>query len=362
MKICLIGPADNYHIVKWYNWFKNAGDDVSVITFSEKHPSIVENIYCISTNTEVSSSDISKVRYLFHGIKIKDIVDKINPDIVSVHYATSYGTAVALSGIRNYVLSVWGSDIYDFPKKSIFHKLMLKYSLWKATHIFSTSQAMADETHKYTDKRIDITPFGVDVELFNPIKRTRLENDGKFVVGTVKTLSDKYGIRYLIEAVAKIKNERPDIPIELRIAGKGSQEKEYRKLAQEIKISQITKWLGFISQEEAAKEWANMDVAIVPSVLESESFGVSAVEAQASSTPVIISDIPGLMEATKPGVTSIVVPRRNSNELANAIVELYDNRKKYRELGEEGRKFVINTYEINMCFERIRDIFKSYFM
>ena len=53
-----------------------------------------------------------------------------------------------------------------------------------------------------------------------------------------------------------------------------------------------------------------MDCAIIP--YESESFGVSAVEAQACSCPVIISDIPGLMEATNPGVTSLVVLRGNA--------------------------------------------------
>ncbi len=105
----------------------------------------------------------------------------------------------------------------------------------------------------------------------------------------------------------------------MRIAGKGPQEESYHKLASELRIDDITYWLGFISQEEAASEWANMDVAIIPSTLESESFGVSAVEAQACGTAVIISDIPGLMEATRPGETSLVVHRNAPNEIASAI-------------------------------------------
>lgn len=69
------------------------------------------------------------------------------------------------------------------------------------------------------------------------------------------------------------------------------------------------KWCKYF-KEQAACESANMDCAIIPS--ESESFGISAVEAQACSCPVIISDIPGLMEATNPGVTSLVVLRGNA--------------------------------------------------
>ena len=84
--------------------------------------------------------------------------------------------------------------------------------------------------------------------------------------------------------------------MQLRIAGKGPQENEYKALAKELGIENITNWLGFIPQEQAALAWACMDCGILPSESESESFGVSAVEAQACCTPVIISDIPGLME------------------------------------------------------------------
>ena len=99
----------------------------------------------------------------------------------------------------------------------------------------------------------------------------------------------------MIKAVAIIKKTRPEIPIKLRIAGKGEKEEEYKQLAVKLGIADVTTWLGFISQEEAAREWANMDVAVIASTLESESFGGSAVEAEACGTAVIISDIPGLM-------------------------------------------------------------------
>ena len=260
-----------------------------------------------------------------------------------------------MSGVKGYVLSVWGADIYDFPKKSILHKALLKYSLKKADFLFSTSLAMAKEAQKYTTKKFEITPFGVDTELFKPSRKTR-ENDGLFIVGTVKGLSDKYGIKYILEAVATIQNENK-IPIRLRIAGKGPQAEEYKKLAKELKIDDITSWLGYISQEEAAKEWANMDVAIIPSTLESESFGVSAVEAQACGTPVIVSDVPGLVEATIPNVSSIVVHKNSSYEIVCAIEELYANKDLQVKLGQSGRNNVMNRFELDKCFISIESFF-----
>lgn len=354
MRICFLAPASNYHTKKWCKWFCEHGHEVHVITFiNDKIDNV--SVHFVDTGASADSGDSEKIKYLFKAKRVKKIVEQIKPDVLNVHYATSYGTVAALSGLKGYTLSVWGMDIYDFPKKSILHRTMLKYSLNKAGYLFSTSKAMVEETKKYTKKSIEITPFGVDMNLFNPDKRNR--NDTDFVVGTVKSLTPKYGIDYLIKAVSLIKKERPDIPIKLRIAGSGEKEEEYKQLAIDVNINSITDWLGFISQEDAAKEWANMDVAVVASTLDSESFGVSAVEAEACGTPVIISDIPGLMEATNPGVSSIVVPRKDENEIKNAILALYDDPDKRRKIGTLGRQFVSDKYEIDMCFHKIERLF-----
>ena len=353
MKICFIGPANSAHIIKWCDWFTNHGYEVHVVSFAN---ALINNtaVHYIGNQVNEHGGDFQKIRYLFGARKIKQIVEQINPDIISVHFASSYGTVAALSGLKKYVLSVWGSDIYEFPCKSFFHKTLLRFSLNKACEIFSTSKAMALETQKYTNKHIQVTPFGVDMKLFTPQKRDR-KDSSEFVVGTVKTLSPKYGIDYLLQSVAYVKKMRPDIPIRVRIAGKGTHEKEYKSLAENLGISSITDWLGFISQEDAAREWANMDVAIIPS--ESESFGVSAVEAQASGIPVIISEIPGLMEATSPEISSFIVPRKNAEAIGNILIDLYDNPMKRLQVGCAGREFVIENYEINHCFEKIEKLF-----
>lgn len=354
MRICFVGPANSAHIIKWCTWFTNHGHEVHVISFSQGDITNT-TVHVIDAGVTAQSSDFVKIKYLLSGKQIKKLIDEIKPDIVNAHYATSYGTALALSGVKEYVLSVWGSDIYDFPKKSPLHRALLKYSLWKAPHLFSTSKAMAREAAKYTKKEFEITPFGVDMILFNPDKRTRPKNEPPFIVGTVKGLSDKYGIADILRAVAYVRQEGK-LPIKLRIAGKGPQEKEYKGLAKELGIDDITTWLGFISQEQAAQEWANMDIAIVPSTL--ESFGVSAVEAQACGTAVIITDIPGLMEATEPGKSSVVVHKNSPEEIAREIVKLsvYNTRQHYE---RNGLDYVRRNYELNDCFRKIEKAFED---
>lgn len=367
MKICFIAPANNYHTQKWCSWFKNRGHQVDVISFTEGK---IEGcaVHYINSGAGVQSGDAQKIKYLFQARTVHKIIEKIKPDIINAHYATSYGTVAALADLPPYYLSVWGSDIYDFPNKSILHRMMLKFSLSEASWLLSTSKAMAEEAAKYTNKPFEITPFGVDCNLFSPDKTkvkegnaVNTKNGREYVIGTVKSLSDKYGIATMIRATAILKKAHPDVLVQLRIAGKGPQEAEYKTLAKELGIDEIIHWLGFISQDQAAAEWANMDCGIIPSESESESFGVSAVEAQACCTPVIISDIPGLMEATVPGKTSVVVPRNSPEKLAAAIYEMYIDADKRNSLGRNGRNFVCETYELNQCFSKIESIYKKHF-
>lgn len=356
MKICFLAPANSAHTKKWCKYFTGKNHEVHVISFVDAD---IENVvvHYVSTGAQADSGDLNKLKYLSKAGEVRRIVSEINPDIINVHYATSYGTVAALAGLKNYVLSVWGSDVYDFPNRSILHKALLKFSLRKAKYLFSTSRAMADEAAKYTDKSFEITPFGVDTGLFSPVNRQR-GDDGKFIIGTVKSLSRVYGIDYIIKAASIIMHEHPDIPLELRIAGKGPDEAMFRDLASELKVDTITSWLGFIAPQEAADEWANMDVAVIPSL--SESFGVAAVEAQACATPVVVSDIPGLMEATKPDLTSIVVPKQDERAIADAIVTLYNNNDMRREMGLSGRKYAEDNFEIAACFEKVENLFNTY--
>ena len=100
-----------------------------------------------------------------------------------------------------------------------------------------------------------------------------------------------------------------------------------------------------------------MDVAVVCS--NSESFGVSAVEAQSCGCPVVVTDIPGLMEATKPAETSVVVPKKNERLLADAIFGLYEDADLRGKMSIAGRDYVSKNYELNDCFKRIETLFEK---
>ena len=348
MRICFLAPINNYHTKKWCEYFVSRNHEVHVITLTKGN---IDNVYVhyVDSGVDVSDSDTKKIKYLFKYKKIKRLIKDINPDIVNAHYATSYGMIASLCNI-DYILSVWGSDVYRFPNKSILHKLYFKYLINKPKYILSTSNCMKNELSKYTSKKIYTTPFGVKMDLFKPTNK----NNNIFTVGTVKSLKDIYGIKDIIDSIEIIHSIRSDINIKVRIAGTGPKEDEYKEYATNKNVD--IEWLGYINEEEVVNVWNSIDVALIPSIY--ESFGVSAIEAQACSIPVMVTNCDGLLETTCDD-SRMIIEKNNPEELARAIIELYDNPIRRYNMGIKGREYVLSKYEYNMCFRHIEDIFNN---
>lgn len=359
MRICYVSHADSYHTIKWATNLAKRGHEVHVATLRSWNEGDYRDTGIMVHHLLDSAEEgcvLGKVRYFAAVPRLRSLIEEIDPDVVHAHRVPSNGLICSIACRRPYYLSVWGEDIYSFPKKSPLHKAITKRSLSSCAWLLSTSRAMAQEVRRYVSKKVEITPFGVDMALFNPSKRKRADDD-RFVIGTVKALEPRYGISTLLEGCAAFIRRHPGVDIEVRIAGRGSQEEELRALSQELGIGECVTWLGFIPQARAAQEWANFDVGVV--VSESESFGVSAVECQASGTPLVITDIPGLMEACDGGAAARVIRRGDASGLADEIDALYENPAKREEMGRVGRKYVEREYEIEKCFDEIEDLYQA---
>ena len=356
MKICYLADINSAHTHKWLNYFKNKGYDIHVISLGNGEYEGV-NVHCLDVTDNVmkKASDKNKLQYIKKIKRVKELVNEIKPDILHAHYATSYGLLGALADYHPYIISAWGSDVYDFPVKSPVHKMMLKYNLKKADYIFSTSNVMKEETQKYTNKNIEVTPFGVDINRFVP---RRTEKD-EVVIGTIKTLEEKYGIQYLVKAFAQLKDRNPDMNLKLRIGGKGSQEDYLKGLCRDLKIYNDVTFLGFVNPDDVVKEFQNFDIAVFPSTLDSESFGVAAVEAESCGTPIVVSEVGGLMESTKPGITSLVAKKASVEDLRDKIDILVKDKELRLKMGAAARKFVEDNYNLEDNFAYVDKLYKE---
>ncbi len=302
-----------------------------------------------------SSSYWDKVKYLKSVSTVKKLIKEYKPDIVHAHYASSYGLIGALARTEvPYVVSVWGSDVYDFPNIVPFGKNIIRFNLKKADKILSTSHVMAKETMKYTDKKIDVTPFGVDTGLFEP----QPFNDSlEFVIGNVKTLRPKYGIDVLIQAADMVIKNNPSKTIRLDIYGEGPQKEELIRLSESLGIADKVNFMGFVDNDKLPAVYNSVSVSV--SVSDSESFGVVAVEAMACGCPVVTSDADGFTEVVDNGVTGFLVPKRDPQATADAIQKFIDNPKLRKEMGKNGRKRVLNLYDWNDNVSKMINIYKD---
>lgn len=288
---------------------------------------------------------------------IKKSIRSFQPDIVHAHYLADNGLFGALSGFHPFVVSAWGTDIYDYPRRSGSRACVIRYVLKKADCLLSTSHVMAKEVFKYTNKEwLFVTPFGVDMSLFKPLPVER-PGDNHVVFGIVKTLKYGYGIDTLIDAFALLRERRPDLSIELRIVGDGPERDRLRQRVTDLGISREVSFAGRIENDKLPGIINQFDIFVALS--RTESFGVAVVEAMATGRPVIVSDAPGFTEIVEHGVSGLIVRRDDPHQASAAMETLVDDGILRRTLAENGRERVRALYDWNKNVEEMIAVYES---
>lgn len=312
------------------------GAEVSVLSLEPNH---IPKVDVRSVKPLYGLWNLTYLRFL---IQIKHVISAIRPDIVHAHYATSYGLLGVATNFHPLIVSVWGSDIFQFPRKSPLHRQLTRFVLEKADCVCATSEALRCETKKYTRNELGIvlTPFGVDLKTFRPATRTRAV-DSPVTIGTVKLLEPVYGIEYLIRAFALISAKYPRV--RLVIAGGGSLIGALRALASKLNLTDVITFTGQVPHQEVPNFLNEMDIFVIPSVGQ-ESFGVVALEASATGLPVIASDVGGLNEVVVDGETGFLVPPGDCEAISEKIAILIEHPGLRHELGQNGIEFVRRRY------------------
>jgi hypothetical protein len=217
MKIVLLSDPTSVHTIKWARSLADHGLEICIFGLSQSDESLYKDYRNVQTHSFgfdasvvlANLGSLSKLRYLKVVPEVKRLIHSFRPDIVHAHFATSYGLIGALTGFQPIILSVWGADIFYFQHRSLLHKMLIKYNLKKANKILSTSHIMAHEIGKYSTKAIVVTPFGIDSDLFKPRPVKTLFDENDIVIGTIKTLEPKTGLKNLKKTYKKLKYNNP---------------------------------------------------------------------------------------------------------------------------------------------------------
>jgi glycosyltransferase involved in cell wall biosynthesis len=364
MKVLLLADLNSAHTEKWACALAGKGYQVGIFTLNKPGVAWWEPFREITVFGPVtfeekilSGSSFSKLRYLLAVKPLSKVIREFKPAIVHAHYATSYGLIGALSGFHPYVLSVWGSDVMDFPSRSLFHRLLLKYNFRKADLLLGTSKIIGACISRLTNKRVEIVPFGINTDIFKPgIERLAFSSDD-VVVGTIKSMETIYGIDILLQAFQIVSTRHTEIPLKLLIVGGGTRKEEYIALAAKLGIDGKTVFSGKVPYARVPLYCQSMDVFV--NLSRNESFGVSVLEAGASGKPVVVSAVGGLIEVVLPELTGITVAPDNIAQAAEAIERLVLDEKLRKNMGVAGRHFVKDNYDWEMCLATMDALYKS---
>ncbi len=347
MKILYIAFAQSIHTIKWVDYFKQNNNVLLISFYPSGNINGVDIRYIPVKNKNLAIMKIGEV---------KKIIDEFNPDILHAHYASSCGLIAALANFHPYVLSVWGDDILNFPNKSPLHKWVVKKAIRDADYVTATSQMLADSTNELINDDLDISviPFGVDLDQYKVVDR---EKSDIIEIGTVRNLTPKYGIEYLIRAVANCLSQNYNI--KLTIVGDGDIKNELESLSNKLNISSSVTFTGAIPNEKVVEYLHCFDIFAMPSVGKGETFGVAAVEAMATGLPVVASRVGGLPEVVDDGITGTLVEPGNVEQLTAALIKYIESEELRKKHGENGRMKVERDYNWQENTEKMNMLYTS---
>lgn len=346
MKLAFLAAGNSIHTIKWVNALAKRGHEIHLITMHNPVENLVGNIFLHILRFP------SPFGYYLNLSILKRKLNLINPDLLHTHYASGYGTLARLVRFKPLLLSVWGSDVYEFPENNHINKYILSKNLAAADYIYSTSHNMKMQTERYIKPKnpINVVPFGVDLNVFFP-KSSR--DSGYITIGMVKRMAPIYGPEFLLQAFASISSKYPNA--RLIFVGGGPQEDGLKKMAKSLNISEDCHFIGSVPHDEVPKLLNRFDIFCAPSI--SESFGVAVIEASACGLPVIVSNVGGLPEVVKDGETGIIVPLKNVNALAQALELLIEDKELRLSMGEHGRRYIQQLYDWDFCVDKMEQCY-----
>lgn len=241
--------------------------------------------------------------------KIVDMVKIHNIDVLHVHYAIPHAYAGYMAkkmlleeGIElPIVTTLHGTDI-TLVGSHPFYKTAVTFSINKSDAVTSVSQSLKEDTQRLFNTKKDITviPNFIDLEKYKPNKDKCNRDLLALAHERVITHVSNFRAVKRIPDVVKIFNLiQKKIPSKLMMIGEGPELERAKQLCSALNIEDKVVFLG--NTNEVNKILCFSDLFLLPS--ETESFGLSALEAMASNVPVISSDSGGLKEVNVAGVS-----------------------------------------------------------
>ena len=233
----------------------------------------------------------------------------------------------------------------------------------QSSEVICCSNYMADQVSSAFNvegNRLYVIPNGVNATKFSDdvdttAVRERYAKKGEKIVSFVGRLVHEKGVHVLVGAVPKVLAAMPKV--NFVIVGEGGMKDYLAKEAYDFGVADHVFFAGFVDEKKLISIYRGSDAAVFPSLY--EPFGITALEAMAAKTPIIVTDTGGLAEIVEHEETGIKVYVDNSDSLAWGILRVLENPNVANRIRDNGYRKVLREYDWNAIAERTIKVYNS---
>jgi glycosyltransferase involved in cell wall biosynthesis len=271
--------------------------------------------------------------------------DEFSKPLVSTIHATEIGRR---NGIRN-----------DYQRTI---NEVERHLVNQSHELIGCSRYMAEQisyAFNVQNERIHVIPNGVDASKFGPKVDTmqitrRYAKKGERIVSFVGRLVFEKGVHVLIGAVPKVLEKVPTV--NFVIVGEGGMKDYLTKEAWDFGVANHVFFTGFVDEKTLISIYQASDAAVFPSLY--EPFGITALEAMAAKTPIVVSDTGGLAEIVENEKTGIKVYVDNSDSLAWGILRILQNSNLSDKIRRNAYKKALREYDWDEIAGKTIDVYR----
>ncbi len=266
-------------------------------------------------------------------------VEQIKPDLIHAGPIQRVAYLPILIDFHPTLAMSWGFDLLEDAKRNnvwnLITRLVLNHCDWftsdcQTTKEIAVSLGMADD-------RTTVFPWGVDLDAFNPEKRGLMRRQVGFeedlLIVHTRSWEPRYGVDIALEGFWKALQVVPNL--RLFMLGGGSLESQIHKFVNDKGLNDRIQFCGYQQNDALAGYYQAADVYLSASHIDGSS--VALMEAMACGCPALVSDIPANLEWVLDQNQGWIFKDGNSQDLAEKIIEVSQNRKKAAIFGSNAR-------------------------
>jgi glycosyltransferase involved in cell wall biosynthesis len=279
-------------------------------------------------------------------------------DVLQVHWPFPHGLMALLPGwlLRCKVIYTCHSAEFALAAGSKLSTSVLAFCLRRSFAITANSRHTADLVRQVSKREARIIPWGATIRVdptANPIPQ---EVPLLLFAGR---LIERKGVDYLLRAMPSILSRHK---VRLVITGDGHCRPEWERLVRCLSLDGTVAFAGFVSNEELSSLFRSCSIYVHPAIYDSkgdtEGQGVVLVEALSNRRPVVASAVGGIVDVIKDGETGLLVPEKNPDAIAKAVLRLLEDPEYARQLGERGYAHARNYFD----WDRIMDQYDAIYL